>query len=138
MSAGDQLEQSVGRALRGDDRDVAAALADLEAAVGELRAAQIAGRTQVPMGQVKTLRVQLNESDMLSGLVDSPRSSLAGLFLIVCGVVKYVDPALLGELLHLIEQNGDAGAVGLAAAGVSLLLGKYGAPAKEKAESDER
>lgn len=104
------------------DGDLQRQVRELTAAVAALRVE----RTQVPVSQVKSVRLRLAESDLLAGIVDSPRTSLLGVLLGVAAAAQYLDPGILGEFVHLLEGQGDSGAFGLAVAALSLLLGRYG------------
>lgn len=134
MKASDELENNVDEALdqpsrRSGDAATDKALRELSAAVVALQKQQEsmqAQRTQVPASAIKSVRLALAESDLLAGIFESPRTSLLGAMVAVAAFAQYSEPGILGEFVHILEGEGNAGAFGLAAAAFSLLFGRYG------------
>lgn len=91
-------------------------------------------RTQVPAGQITSLRLLLRQSDTLAGMIDSPRTSILGLLVGLAVAAEYAQPGLLGEFLPILQDPENTGLAGMAAAALSLLFGRYGVPGKPAAD----
>jgi hypothetical protein len=84
-------------------------------------------RAQVPVSAITSVRLRLAESDLMAGVLDSPRASLAGLLVGVAAVSEYLQPGVLGEFLPLLSDQSSTSTISMAVAALTLIFGRYGA-----------
>jgi hypothetical protein len=82
---------------------------------------------KVPVSAITSVRLQLAESDLMAGVLDSPRASLAGLLVGVAAVSEYLQPGVLGEFLPLLSDQSSTSTISMAVAALTLIFGRYGA-----------
>ena len=105
------------------DRDILRVLRELSTKVDALEQQ----RTQVPVSAITSVRLRLAESDLMAGVLDSPRASLAGLLVGVAAVSEYLQPGVLGEFLPLLSDQSSTSTISMAVAALTLIFGRYGA-----------